>query len=195
MAVGAHAEQQQLELRVAELAHVLLGRGFLAELALDSVHGSWTAVELVEERTLRQRVVRVLVVGRHAALVAPPHLDLAPVGLALRRLLVGLLGRLATGQDDVAAFARSSREALADNRGELAFVLDDDELDVRHCSPAASSRLRSIAAWIALRKAARTPACSSSRIARIVVPPGEVTVSRSSTGCMCSSRRSLAVPS
>src|SRR5829696_2064051 len=65
----------------------------------------------------------------------------------------------------------------------------------RHYSPpAASSRPRSIAAWIAFRKAARTPACSSSRIARIVVPPGEVTISRSSTGCIFSSRRSLAVP-
>ena len=62
-------------------------------------------------------------------------------------------------------------------------------------SPAASSRERSIAAWIAFRNAARTPARSSSRIARIVVPPGEVTISRSSTGCMCSSRSSFAVPS
>src|SRR5207248_1741461 len=32
-------------------------------------------------------------------------------------------------------------------------------------------------------------------MARIVVPPGDVTASRSSTGCMCSSRSSTAVPS
>ena len=61
-------------------------------------------------------------------------------------------------------------------------------LEARHqsagdqSSPAASSRARVIAAWIALRNAARTPADSSSRIAAIVVPPGDVTISRSSTG-------------
>ena len=59
----------------------------------------------------------------------------------------------------------------------------------------ASSRERSIAAWIAFRNAARTPACSSSRIAAIVVPPGEVTISRSSTGWILSSRSCFAVPS
>src|SRR4029078_6423427 len=99
--------------------------------------------------------------------------------------------RLAARQNDVAALTRGTREALADDSRELLLVLDDDHLAVAHCSPAPSSRLRSIAAWIALRKAARTPACSSSRIARIVVPPGEVTVSRSSTGCMFSSRGPL----
>ena len=57
-----------------------------------------------------------------------------------------------------------------------------------------SSRERSVAAVIAFRNAARTPARSSSRIARVVVPPGEVTVSRSSTGCRPSSRRSSALP-
>src|SRR5215212_8388403 len=51
-----------------------------------------------------------------------------------------------------------------------------------------------MAALIAFRNAARTPACSSSRIARVVVPPGDVTASRSSTGCIRSSRSSFAVP-
>ena len=74
-------------------------------------------------------------------------------------------------------------------------VVDDAEVDVGSLVASASSCERSIAAWIAFRNAARTPACSSSRIARIVVPPGEVTASRSSTGCMCSSRSSFAVPS
>ena len=37
----------------------------------------------------------------------------------------------------------------------------------RQGSPAASSRARTIAAWMALRNAARTPAISSSRIAAI----------------------------
>ncbi len=61
--------------------------------------------------------------------------------------------------------------------------------------PSASSFERVMAAWIAFRNAARTPACSSSWMAAIVVPPGDVTISRSSTGCMPPSRRSFAVPS
>ena len=89
---------------------------------------------------------------------------------------VGLLGRLHGP-------APPLRGARPRRRGEPA---------TRLC---ASSFERCIAAWIAFRNAARTPACSSSRIAAIVVPPGEVTISRSSTGCILSSRRSLAVPS
>jgi hypothetical protein len=52
----------------------------------------------------------------------------------------------------------------------------------RRHSPRASWLPRCLAASIASRKAARTPADSSTRIAAIVVPPGEVTISRSSTG-------------
>src|SRR5437763_11696891 len=153
------------------------------------------AFEPVEERALGHAEVRVLVVGRHAALVTPPEVHLAPVALALRRFVVRLLRRLAAREYDVATFAGRLREPFGDDGRDLLRTLDDDELDVAHCSPAASSRDLSIAAWIALRNAARTPACSSSRIARIVVPPGEVTASRSSTGCICSSRSSFAVPS
>ena len=51
-----------------------------------------------------------------------------------------------------------------------------------------------MAALIAFRNAARTPERSSSLIARVVVPPGDVTASRSSTGCISSSRRSRALP-
>src|SRR4029077_10938526 len=120
---------------------------------------------------------------------------LPPVGPRFPPLSVGGLGLFPAGEHHVFPFARRAGEPLRDDRRNLLLVLDDDELEVRHCSPAASSLLRSIAAWIALRKAARTPACSSSRIARIVVPPGEVTASRSSTGCICSSRSRCAVPS
>src|SRR6266511_3602843 len=195
VAVGPDAEQQQIELRVAELALVLGGSLLLAELAPDPVDCPRPALEPVEERTFRHSVVRVLVIGRHAALVAPPELDGLPIGCALRRFLVRLLGRLSARQDDVAAFACCTREPFGDDRRNFPVVLEDDELDVGHCSPAASSFDLSIAAWMALRNAARTPACSSSRIARIVVPPGEVTASRSSTGCIFSSRSSFAVPS
>src|SRR5579875_641743 len=60
--------------------------------------------------------------------------------------------------------------------------------------PAASSRPRSRAASIAARNAARTPCRSSSRIALIVVPPGEVTASRRITGCSPESRSMVAAP-
>src|SRR3954471_16368063 len=61
--------------------------------------------------------------------------------------------------------------------------------------PCASCSLRFLAASIAFRNAARTPASSRWRIASIVVPPGEVTISRSSTGCLPVSRSILAEPS
>src|SRR5262249_34101333 len=41
----------------------------------------------------------------------------------------------------------------------------------------------------------RTPACSRCRIAMIVVPPGDVTISRSSTGCFFVSLSIFAEPS
>src|SRR6266508_3187745 len=50
--------------------------------------------------------------------------------------------------------------------------------------PRASSALRWQAASMAFRNAALTPASSRWRIAAMVVPPGEVTISRSSTGCL-----------
>src|SRR5439155_5963407 len=153
--------------------------------------------EAVQERLAGQPEVRQLVVGRDATLVSPPQRGGAPVRLALRRELVGAARRIAAGEDDRRARARCRDQFLRDERCNLFFVVGADELDPvqRHASPSASSRERSIAAWIAFRNAARTPARSSSRIALIVVPPGEVTCSRSSTGCTCSSRRSFAVPS
>src|SRR5581483_3780761 len=116
-------------------------------------------------------VVRALVVGRDAALVSPPELDAAPVGLELGGQLVGAARRRTTGEDDAPAGARLLGETLGDEGGRRLRVLDDDDVDRAH-PPSASSRARSIAAWIALRNAARTPACSSSRMAAIVVPPG-----------------------
>src|SRR5207302_8821188 len=125
--------------------------------------GTRPAVAPVEERALGQAVVRVPVVRRHATFVSPPDVDLAPFGLALRRLGVRLLRCLAACEDDVAPFARRTREPFRDDGRDLLRALDDDELDVAHCSPAASSRDLSMAASIAFRNAARTPACSSSR--------------------------------
>ena len=167
MTVGSDPEEEQVELRVVEFARVVGGGALLSELAFDPVHFARPALEIVEQRLLRRAVVRVVVLWRHATLVAPPKRNAAPVGRFLRRLLVCTLRRLAAREDDISTFIDSARKTLCDHRRDLVFALDDDELDVAtfHSSPAASSRERSIAAWIAFRNAARTPACSSSRIA------------------------------
>jgi hypothetical protein len=47
---------------------------------------------------------------------------------------------------------------------------------------------------MAARNAALTPCFSSSRIAEMVVPPGEVTASRRITGCSPDSRSMVAAP-
>src|SRR2546421_345544 len=54
--------------------------------------------EVVEERALCHPEVGVVVVGRHAALVAPPQLGGAPVRLGHRRSLVRELRALAAGK-------------------------------------------------------------------------------------------------
>jgi hypothetical protein len=82
--------------------------------------------QIVEERALRHGEVRALVVRRHAALVAPPELDAAPIRLQPRRGFMCELRRLAAGQRDVPAAARSLGEQLADvARGGFGVVEND----------------------------------------------------------------------
>jgi hypothetical protein len=178
--------EREPELHALELP-VVLGRGRLAaELAADAMQLGRLLPDPVEERPLDEQVVRSLVIGRYTALVAPPQLRGRPVRLERRGLLVRRPRAVAAGESDVLTRARGVDEQLGGRRLRLVRRVEDPEESQE--SPSASSCERSIAAWIAFRNAARTPARSSSRIARIVVPPGEVTISRSSTGCMCSSR-------
>src|SRR5829696_5542546 len=194
MPVRADPEERQVEDDVPEL-DVVRVRGFRwGELAEHAMFHQRPTVETVEEALADEPVVRVLVVGGHAALVGPPDLDAAPVRREPRRALVGRPRSRSTGERDVPAATSRLGQQVAGLAHRLGSARRDPQLDVHYSPPAASSRPRSIAAWITFRKAARTPACSSSRIARMVVPPGEVTISRSSTGCIFSSRRSLAVP-
>ena len=132
--------------RVAELALVVGCRALLAELALDPVNVTRRRAEVVEQRAFRERVVRQLVVWRHAALVAPPELDIAPVGLALRRLLVREPRCPAACERDVSAAPCSLCKPVGDRGCDSLGVVDDDELQVGHKSPAANSLDRSIAA-------------------------------------------------
>ena len=124
----------------------------------------------------------------------------APGGAALVRGARGVpRGRCGRGHRARAGRARDGREACRSSSSLGAAARDGDAAEA-HVPSLSPARRRApwrafIAAWIALRNAARTPADSSSRIAAIVVPPGEVTISRSSTGCIFSSRSCFAVPS
>ena len=109
---------------------VVLGRGRLGlELASDAVHGGGLHVDAVEQRALRHCVVRALVVRRHAALVAPPQLDAAPVRLQPRRGLVRELRALAAGERDVPAVVRGLGEQLARAARCRLRVVQDDEVE------------------------------------------------------------------
>jgi len=181
VAVWPDPHQREGERDPLELGVVLVGGLAGRELAADAVDLR-PAREAVEQRLADQPVVRVPVGGRDDAIVDPPQVDPAPVGAQDRRALVRRAGARAAGETDVAARVDCVGNSLRGCLGRGGGVVEDDELDVRQLSPSANAFERSIAAWIAFRKAARTPARSSSRIAWIVVPPGLVTASRSSTG-------------
>src|SRR5215218_10760804 len=191
MAVGPDPLEGESERDSLEQAVVLARRRLAAELTANPMHGPWLHIDPVEHRLAHESIVRALVVRRHAALVAPPERRRAPVGLELGCQLVRRARGRAAGERDVVAAAGSAGEKLS--RRAVGFRCGRE--DLQNESASLSSFERSIAAWIAFRNAARTPARSSSRIARIVVPPGEVTCSRSSTGWSASSRSSRAVPS
>ena len=84
---------------------------------------------------------------------------MAPVGAEDAGTLIGRARAGPAREADVAARACSRGDQ---HGGLLGGVVDDPEVDLSY---PASSRERSIAAWIAFRNAARTPARSSSRIA------------------------------
>jgi hypothetical protein len=67
------------------------------------VHFGGLPIDAVEERSLDEQVVRALVVGRDAALVAPPEARRAPVALETCGQLVRRSGRVAAGERDVRA--------------------------------------------------------------------------------------------
>jgi hypothetical protein len=145
VAVGADSLQREAERDAPELA-VALRRGRLAaELAPDSVNLGRLPFEAVEERPLDEQVVRALVVRRNAALVAPPEVRRAPVGLEAGGQLVRRSGRVAAGKRDVPSGPRCLDKQ--DGRGALCLArrVEDPELEAQD-SPSASSCERSIAA-------------------------------------------------
>src|SRR5439155_12237060 len=155
VAVRPDAEQQEVQTPVVELPLVLGGGLVLAELALDPMDAARRTLEPVEEGPLRHAVIRVLVARRDAAFVSPPDVDLAPVGRALRRFLVRVLGHLSAREHDVAAFATRACETFGDGGRDLPSIPDYDELDLAHCSPAASSRAIAVILRNRLRRSLR----------------------------------------
>ena len=102
--VGADPEQDQVERRGAELVQLVLvgGRPVLgAELAAHAVDRR--ALGPRQERALGHAEVRVLVVGRHAALVREPEVHARPVLAQPGRALVGHPRRRAARERHVAA--------------------------------------------------------------------------------------------
>ena len=132
VAVAAEPEQEQVQLDAVERRVVLGGGVGGRELAAHPVHLERRYGQPVEERLLREAIVRALVLGRHAALVAPPQRHLAPVRLELGRALVGLGDRVAAGEHDRAAAGRLLCEQLGDDRG---WIVDDVEVRrLRHAA-------------------------------------------------------------
>src|SRR4051794_18978504 len=143
VAVGAHPEEDEVEARprpevLAQQRVVGAGRGLEAELALDAHHARWPR-EPREQRAVGHAEVRVLVVGRDAALVGEPHGRAAPVRVALRGEGVGAARRRAAGEDEVAALLRDRAEPLLD-RGPG--ILDDRDLPHPRAQPTRPSRAR-----------------------------------------------------
>jgi hypothetical protein len=148
MPVGAEPEQHEVQPH-APKEPVVLPRGLLwSELAADALHLPRRRLEPVEQSLAREPEVRALVLGRDAPLVAPPEGRGAPIRLALSRELVRPAGGGAACEGDRVSLASRSDQLVGDHGGHLLSVGARPQLDAvkRHCSPAASSRERSIAA-------------------------------------------------
>ena len=152
----------------------------------------------VEERFAREPVVRALVVRRHAALVAPPELR-RPTSRARRSAASSYARR---GVEPPASARWPPRARSSERRDGLA------RPPPRRRRPAAR-RSKGLALTRAGGELARAVHRGLDRVQErrahagaleladraIVVPPGDVTISRSSTGCIFSSRSCFAVPS
>ena len=142
MAVGSHAQQEQVEARYVldlegeespQLALVVGGDGRRrALLRADAVHVRGGDRRAVDQRLPRHAVVAVGVVGRHAALVAPEQVQRVPGHrVAQRRLgeqLVGAARRVPAGQRQGAAPACGDR--LGHRAGDLIRNLVTQRLQV-----------------------------------------------------------------
>jgi hypothetical protein len=144
--VGAEPEQDQVEpgLGVAELLaqRLLVSLPSLERAALPlhppHLRRVGADTEPAQQRPAHHPEVRVLVVGRDAALVAEPECRVGPVGVELGGLFVRAPRRGASSKRDVAACVGRSGEPLCGlGRG----IVEDDHVPPPHRTifPAAAS--------------------------------------------------------
>ena len=141
VAVGPDAEQREVEHRVAELALVVGCRALLAELALDPVHLTRRRAEAVEQRAFRERgsssARRPAARSARRSTRARRCSSRARASAACSYASAGALPPVERDVPAASAQPAASRSATA--RCDRVGVVDDDELDVGHRSPAASS--------------------------------------------------------
>ena len=125
----AEPEDVQPQAHAGERGVVLGGRCGGIDLAANAVDACGLHLEPVEQRSLGHREVGAFVVGRHAALVSPPELDAAPVGLQSRRGLVRELRARAAGERDVTAVARRFGQQLSRAARGSGCIVEDDQVD------------------------------------------------------------------
>jgi len=117
MSVRAEAEQEHVEPGRPEL-ELVRDRGLVpTQLAADAVDGLRSRGDAVEERLLREEEVRVLVVGRHAALV-PTLRGAGSIPPAVADSLAALAER------DGSAYESSIRALVADFESREEFLED-----------------------------------------------------------------------
>ena len=129
VSVRAEAEQDEVERLAAELGVVRSGGLVRRQLGRDGVHGR-VDDDPVEQRVAHEQLVGQRIVRGHAAVVAEPEIDAAPVPVERGRELVRLAGSGAAGQHHGAARLDGLGEERGHRGGRGAGIGDDDELDV-----------------------------------------------------------------
>ena len=129
VAVGAEAEQDEVERLAAELG-VIRGGGLVRrQVGRDGVHGR-VDDDPVEQRVAHEPLVGERIVRGNAAVVAEPEIDATPIPVEGGRELVRLAGSGAAGQHDRAARLDGLGQERGHGGGRGAGIGDDDELHV-----------------------------------------------------------------
>ena len=139
VAVGTETEQDKVEGHAAQRLGVD-GGGLGAGKAGRDRMNAWRHRQPLEQRLLDEPLIRASVVGWHAALVAEPHIDAAPVGLGGRGELVRTERRGAAGEHDGSAQDGKPGEQIGSSRGGSIGVREDDELESRESRRRAQPR-------------------------------------------------------
>ena len=129
MPVGPDPLQREAEPNACQQPVVLCRGGLAAELAVDPLHFAGLSPNPVEESSLDQEIVRAVIVGRHAPLVAPPQARAAPVRLELCGLLVRGAGRVTARECDRLTASCCFDEKLGGSALRVDRDVEDSEVD------------------------------------------------------------------